>query len=265
MKKFSCLLMILAIAAQPASARNWVERSDENARLVLDSMAEFGPEGAASLGVDGLDEEISDLKPKLYERGKKASQDLLRKLEKRLAKDTDAFVIQDLEILIKATRDNQRTNDLQHNTLLPYYNITRNVFQGVRALIDPQVPAERYPAAVVRLRKYAGLERGYTHVTKLAMDRSSERFKIKGLIGPYRGEIEQDLKRSNTFIEGMEELLANSGVSNWEEPYNTLKEQLQEYNDWLRKEMLPRARDDFRQPAALYEDALRNWGVDESP
>jgi uncharacterized protein (DUF885 family) len=106
---------------------------------------------------------------------------------------------------------------------------------------------------------------GYTPLTELAKDRTRERFETEGLVGPYRGEVEQDLGRAETFITGIEELLSGTDLEGWEESYSALAEQLRDYNQWVRAEILPRARDDFRLPAALYEDALRNWGVDESP
>ena len=40
---------------------------------------------------------------------------------------------------------------------------------------------------------------------------------------------------------------------------------MRDYNEWVRAEILPRTREDYRLPADLYEDALRNWGVDASP
>jgi uncharacterized protein (DUF885 family) len=139
------------------------------------------------------------------------------------------------------------------------------VFQGVRGLIDPQIPRERYPAAVVRIRRYAGLEDGYEPLAELARERSAERFAVDGLVGPYRGQVEQDLERAETFIDGIGELLATTDLKGWQEPYETLAGQLREYNQWLREEMLPRARGNFRLPPVMYEDALRNWGVEASP
>jgi hypothetical protein len=139
------------------------------------------------------------------------------------------------------------------------------MFFGIRGLIDPQVPRERYPAAITRIEKYAGLTEGYAPLTELARDRTRERFEIEGLVGPYRGEVEQDLERAETFVTGIEELLSGTDLEGWEESYSTLAAQLRDYNEWLRDEILPRARDDFRLPPALYEDALRNWGVDASP
>ncbi|MEO1573336.1 MAG: DUF885 domain-containing protein [Pseudomonadota bacterium] len=264
-------LFALALCA-PAYADNhaaadtgWVETSNAHAQVVLEVLAKYSPEGAASLGVDGLDEEIFDLRPSVYERSRDDTLTVIDELNARLEKATHPKVRQDIRILIKVAEDSLRSSKLQRDNMLPYVNVTQTIFQGTRALIDPQIPKERYPAAVARLRKYAGMADGYEPITKLARDRYAERANVEGLIGPYRGEIEQDLERADTFITGMENLLAESGVKGWKKPYRKLAKQMRDYNDWIRAEVLPRARDDFRMPAALYEDALHNWGVPASP
>jgi uncharacterized protein (DUF885 family) len=60
-------------------------------------------------------------------------------------------------------------------------------------------------------------------------------------------------------------LLTGTDLEGWQETYEVLAGQLAAYNDWVRAEILPRARDDYRLPGPLYEDALRNWGVDADP
>ena len=162
-------------------------------------------------------------------------------------------------------RTGSGTSKLNRELLLPYYNISQTVFYGVRGLIDPQIPRDRYPAAVIRVEKYAGLADGHKPLTELAKDRTRERFETAGLVGPFRGEVEQDLERAETFITGIEELLSGTDLEGWEESYSTLAGQLRDYNEWVRAEVLPLAREDYRLPAALYEDALRNWGVDAAP
>ncbi len=259
----SFLLMNVTTAA--ADERSWVDRSNENAQIVLEVLAEFNPEGAGSLGVDGLDEAIIDYRPGLYERNKSAAEAVLAELHERLAEETEPRVRQDLEILIQAVEDGLRSSQLTRDNLLPYYNVSQTVFQGVRALLDPQVPRERYPAAVVRMQKYAGLLGAEKPLTELARDRTRERFDVDGLVGPYRGEVLQDLQRSESMISGIEELLADTDLEDWQDTYEMLSAQLQDYNDWVRAEILPRAREDYRLPPALYEDALRNWGVDAEP
>ena len=260
------LIAILSVAMSvPAQAMTWVEKSDEHAQVVLDVLAKLSPEGAGQLGVDGLDEEISDLGPGINERSKKMSQDVLVELQRRLADESDSKVRQDLGILIKVIEDSIRTSDLNYEQMLPYYNISQTVFFGIRGIIDPQNSRDRYPAAIARLEKYAGISDGHTPYTELAKARTVERFDVEGLVGPYRGEVEQDLERAETMITGIEELLAGTDLQGWEDSYATLAGQMRDYNDWVRAEILPRARDDFRLPLDLYEDALRQWGVDASP
>jgi uncharacterized protein (DUF885 family) len=186
-------------------------------------------------------------------------------LQGREAKETNPKVKQDLGILIKALEDNIFSSELDRANMLPYYNISQTVFYGVRGLIDAQIPRERYPAAVSRIEKYAGLVDGFDPITDQAKARTAERFDVEGLSGPFVDQVEQDLERSETFITGIEELLAGTDLQGWEESYATLAGQLHDYNDWVRAEILPRSRTDYRLPKAMYEDALRNWGVYASP
>ena len=260
------IAIVLSIAAPSVAAvPDWIAKSNEHSQLVLDLLAKYNPEAAANLGVDGYDEGIFDLEEKLYERTRADTENLLAELKKREAAEKEPLVRQDLGILVKAVEDNLRTGDLNREHMLPYYNVSQQVFGGIRSLIDEQVPRERYPAAIVRLNRYAGLEEGYTPIVELAKDRSRERFAVDGLQGPYRGQVEQDLERSETFISGIGELMSGTDLTGWQEPAETLAGQLRDYNEWVREEILPRARDDFRLPPVMYADALRNWGVDASP
>lgn len=250
----------------PAVAQDdWIERSNEYAQLVLEEFARFNPEGAGGVGVDGVDAEILDLRADLYERGLASSARLLEQLQAGLERETERRVRQDLEILVQVVEDGIETAELEREHMLPYFNVSQTVFGGVRALIDPQVDRERYPAAIARMQKYAGLADGDTPITELAKARSRERFDVPGLVGPYRAEVEQDLERSATLIDGIGELLDGTDLEGWQEPYETLASQLREYNDWVRAEILPRARADFRLPPEMYANALRNWGVHASP
>lgn len=257
----SIILSGTAVAEDAA----WVEKSNEHAQVVLEVMSKFAPEGAGSLGIDGLDEKVTDLGPGIYERSLQATRDVLADLRKRQATESHPKVKQDLGILVKALEDNIRTSELDRSHMLPYFNISQTVFFGVRGLIDAQIPRERYPAAITRIGKYAGLVDGQEPITEQAKARTMERFDVDGLVGPYKSEVEQDLERADSFITGIKGLLEGTDLQGWEGSYATLAGQLRDYNDWVRAEILPRARTDYRLPAAIYEDALRNWGVDASP
>ncbi len=61
----SALIVLATLWQSPAAAldSSWVDQSNAHAQIVLQSVAKFSPETAASIGVDGLDEQITDLKP----------------------------------------------------------------------------------------------------------------------------------------------------------------------------------------------------------
>src|SRR6266404_3052188 len=85
---------LLAAATLQAATPAWVARSNENAQALLDPIARFAPEAAGSLGVNGLDEQILDLKPGIRERAIKAFDEAIHTLEARLATEKDAQVRQ---------------------------------------------------------------------------------------------------------------------------------------------------------------------------
>jgi hypothetical protein len=262
----SCLLALALIAAAAvpsrAAAPDWVEKSDRNTQLVLDQLARFGPEGAGRLGVPGLDEQILDLKPGFRERGRESSAKVRAELQRRLAAETDPRVRQDLEILIRTIDENRQGSDLDQKYDLPYFNVTQTVFGGLRSLLDDQVEPARRPAALVRLRKYAGLAPGYSPIARLAEDYIRTRLADRKLRGPFKDEIERNLANNQTVVAGIGELFQKYGVAGYEEPYAKLKEQLAAYDAFVRKEILPRAATDFRLPPEVYAYNLREVGVD---
>lgn len=243
----------------------WVKRSNENAKLMLDLSAKYGPEGAQQSGVDGVDDQIADFKPNRDERFKKDQLAVKAELESRLAKEKDPLVKQDLEIMIQAANESLRQIELEQKYDIPYYNMNRMVFFGIRSLLDDQIAPERRKAALVRLRKYAGVEPGYTPITKLAEDRINERLNLPGRIAPFKGELETDLANSTSFVNGIEGLFKKYGIAGYEEPYAKLKQQLTDYNEFVRAKLLSKARTDFRLPAEEYAFALEQYGVDIPP
>jgi uncharacterized protein (DUF885 family) len=253
---------VTAAAAEPA----WVARSNDNAKLLLNLMAKYSPESASSLGVDGYDEQITDLSRDLFEATVKDTRAVVAELQKRMKAETDPKVRQDLEILINAANDNLASNTLQRKLMLPYQDLNVLLFGVVRGMLDPRVPKERQKSLVVRLQKYAGLAKGYRPITELAQERLQERMKANPkLLGPYKGEVEQALNDAPTMIKGIKDLLDKSGLEGWEPAYAALEKQLAAYNDNVRRQILPRARLDHRLPPQIYANNLHQFGVDISP
>jgi hypothetical protein len=254
------VLLALPAAAQPKAPPEWIQKSNAHAQVLLDLFARQSPEGAGQFGIAGLDEQISDLSAGLYERQTAAGEAARAELKKRHAAEEDPRVKQDLEILLDQIDKGRESSEVNRDLVLPYFSITSTVYQGLKALLDDRVPAERRQAAVVRMNKYAGLEKGYEPIAVLAEARIRERMNM-GLLPPVRAAVERDLANNQTFVEGIEELCRKYDIKGYKKPYQALKKQLAAYDAFVRKEILPGARTDYRQTEKLYPLALRNTGT----
>jgi hypothetical protein len=249
-----------ARAAAPAPSPA-IERSNEYAQPLLSAMARFVPEMASRFGVAGFDDKVFDLAPNLAQRQIEAVEAAKALLQADLAREKDPVVRQDLEIMIHAADENNEGTRLGEKYNIPYFDLPQVVFFGIRGLLDDRVPPERRKIALLRLEKYAGM-RGGKPIAELAQDRIREKLSKPKLLGPYRGEVEKNLGNAPTFVAGIGMLFQKYGVPGWEKPYARLKEQMAAYDAFVRKEVLPRARADFRLPAEQYAYALEQFGVD---
>jgi len=262
------LLLVSSLSfAQGASnfTPEWVKRSNEIAYKVLESGAQFAPEFSGQSGVEGYDEEIFDLGGNLSARQIAVSEQNIAMLTDLLAKEEDPRVAQDIEIMIKAERDDIESTRINYERVLPYGNITGLIFAGFRGLLDKQVPYERQKAALVRLKKYTGQAEGYEVFTEQAKARLTERFPVPGLIKPFVGEVEQDMERAPVMIEGLQSVFEATELEGYEEDLALLTEQLTAYNAWVEETILPNTRESAALPRELYELQLKNFGVDDSP
>jgi hypothetical protein len=246
-----------AATAQP----DWIKRSNENAQILLKLQAKYSPEGAGRQGIQGLDEQITQLPKDLRERSRADQAAALQELKRRLAAEKDPLVAQDLEIMIKATEQAIRGMEMNEKYDMPFFNVTSLVFNGLRSLLDDQVQPERRKAALVRLRKYAGLEQGYEPLTLQAKARNQDWSK-PGQQGPSKIQLESNLARADFFINGIGQLFEKYKIEGYQQPYAELKKQLADYNQWARTEILPKARTDFRLPPEEYAFALQQYGID---
>ena len=262
-RRLPALLAALALTLPLFGAPTWVERSNDNTKVLLDIQARYGPEGASAIGIDGYDAAVSQLPLDLNAKIVADTEGAIKQLQARLAKETDPAVRQDLQILIASANDGIEGMQLSEKYDIPYFNLAQTFFNGTRALLDDRVAAERRPAIVTRLRKYAGMEKGYTPLTEQAMawTRASMK-KNPSLRGPFKDNLEKDLANSDRYIAGIEQLLKKYDIKDAEAPFAELKKQMATYNAFLRGELLPHASTDFRLPEEQYRYQLKTRGND---
>lgn len=241
----------------------WITKSNQYTGKLLDVIAKNNPESAARLGVDGFDDEISDLSEGFNERALVDLDEVNQYFKSQLASTEDDLIKQDLLILIESTENEIEEIQLTEVNLLPYYNATSRIYNGIRGLLEDRIPAERRQAALVRLKKYVGSEKGYVPLTNLAREEMQREWnKNRDRIAPYKEEVERDLKTSEEYIKEIEVLFKKYEIKGFEKDYKKLVSQLESYQDYIRDEVLPNTRTDFKLPLAIYSYNLKEYGVD---
>jgi uncharacterized protein (DUF885 family) len=265
----ACALSFAA-RGEPASlaepgGHSWVERSNQYTNTLLEAEFAHAPEQGSRQGLARYDERISH--PTLADERKRRGEleAALAKVDAAAPRERDKKVAQDLTILHKAFDLRFRREDYRLAHEVPFLNASAEVFEGLHVLLDEQVAPERRPAALIRLRRYAGMEPGYQPYTEVLRQRTLEQIAKPGVIYPTRIELETELGRNSNYLEGIGALLAKYGLKGWEAAYAQLKGQLSEYDAWVRERVLPKARSDYRMPPARYALAFEEYGIDLPP
>lgn len=258
---FVCSLLPFAVRSQTIS-REWIATSNKYTQQLIDLDKKYSPEYGSAQGLAEYDTLITvpTLANQLAQR--KEEEALSAKYASYLLQEKDIAVKQDLNILITRLKLGFRKQDFQLKRKVPYMNAASIVYGGLEDLLDDQTPVERRAAAIVRMKKYAGLQPGYRPITSILKERVGQQMARKDMIYPSRQEMEVELSRNGSIISGIEELLKKHKLTGWELPYATLKKQLEEYDTWTKAQVLVKARKEFRLPPEEYALQLETFGID---
>jgi len=265
MIRLSLSIALSAVCALAFGQPAWIARSDALTHQLLDIQLKHSPEDGSQEGVAKFDALISNpsLADELAQR--RELETALFKLKLARSQEQDKKVAEDLDIMLKAFDLQFRRDDFERGHEVPFINASEVIFQGLRCLLDDQVAAERRPAAITRLKKYSGLQKGYEPFTKILERRESNQMGKAAIGYPSKGQIETELGRNSNYVEGIGTLLIKYKLTGWEPAFTMLKGQLAEYDQWVRANILPKARTDFRLPPAKYALALEGFGIDIPP
>jgi hypothetical protein len=248
--------------AAPQPDRSWIASSNAYTDLLLEVAKKHSPEYASRQGLAEYDEKISQPTKQDDDASIAETRAVQAKLTRALATERDKNVQEDLSILLRSTQLTSKRYDYDEAREVPYENASEDVFDGLRVLLDDQVAPERRNAAVVRLRKYAGLEPGYKPFTEILKQRAEGQIAKPNMIFPAKLEIDTELSRNQNYLEGIPALFKQYGLTGWEEPFAKLKTELTDYDSWVKTELLPKARTDFRLPPEEYALNLEGYGID---
>lgn len=254
-------LMARPQAATPPD-RSWITTSNSYTDLLLEVLKKHSPESASAQGLAEYDDKISQPTKQDEDARIAETKTVQAKLTRALATEHDRNVQQDLTILLHSIQLTLKRHDFAEAHQVPYENASEDVFQGLRILLDDQVAPGRRQAALVRLRKYAGLEPGYKPYTEILKQRAEEQIAKPNMIFPAKLEIDTELSRNQNYLDGIPALFKQYGLTGWEDSFAKLKTELTGYDSWVKSELLPKARTDFRLPPEEYALNLEGYGID---
>jgi uncharacterized protein (DUF885 family) len=256
--------LTLTAWSQEAST-DWIAASNKYTNMLLAVEMKHHPEVGSNQGLSEYDTKVSQPTLADEDQERQETEAVLSTFKAAVGQQKQKQVAQDLQIVIRRIELQFKEDDFERAHRVEFLNASERVFRGLHVLLDEQTPAERRPAAVVRIREYAGLERGYKPLTEILKQRVMEQMAKPGVVYPARTEIETELARNNNYIEGIATLLQKYKLTGWDEPYGKLKTQLADYDAWTRANVLPKARADFRLPAEEYALRLEDYGIDIPP
>jgi uncharacterized protein (DUF885 family) len=287
------LLLVPALSASAQNNQAWIATSNGYTQKLLDIQARYSPEEASAQGLSKFDDKVTDYSLAAEASRRKEEEAAVARLLKATETEKDPNVLEDLHILIAAEQLGFRRDDYEREHMVPYFNATTIIYNGLKPLLDEQVPGGRRRAANDRLKRYVGIDpdpggnkmreqpnmgRNAAASTGLAnadmqdsslvsalMRRTAQQMARPNMVYPAKSDIETQLARNVAILNGLEDLFKKYKLPNWEPAFAVLQREMVFYDDWVRKNLLPRARTDFREPVELYALNLERYGVDLPP
>ena len=255
----SCTLVAQQLPA------DWVAVSDGYTKRLIAIEMKYTPEAGSAQGLAEYDTRVFQPTLANEEAERTETAALIAEFRRAIPRQSHRQVAQDLQIIVDKVGLRLRRQDYGRSRKVPFMNASGLVFAGTRMLLNEQTPPARRQSAVVRIRKYAGLEPGHQPLAEILKQRVVEQMARPGVTYPGRTQIETEMSRNANYVEGMAASFTKYGLKDWQAPLETLRQQLAEYDEWTKANLLPKARTDFRVPAEEYALNLEEYGIDIPP
>jgi uncharacterized protein (DUF885 family) len=264
-KKFSPQKIALAIAVLTfltivishtivnsiASAKlvNWIARSNENTHVLIKA-----EDPSACTNQPTTRTSLLELDSKYRQCHQQQLNQAIQTFQTKLNRESDPSVKLDLEILIQSVNQEIQSDELNQKYRLPYVNLAKAIASSLER--------NSKQTLLKQLRQYAGLEPGSTAIVDLALQQMRDQLGQPNLFFPEKAQLEKDLAETDVQLQQIRAKFERQKIDDYQEAYTALKNQLSNYTTFVRQEVLPKARTDFRLAPELYAARLSERGVE---
>lgn len=252
-------------ASLPAFAQNesdaWRVRSHFLARSFAKELGKIDPEEASVLGLEEFDTQATVWSKQTESQFLELYQNWAQKIQKALSEETDPNFAVDLRVMLKHLQT--KANDIrlrQKHSVVKFFKASEYVYNALFTLVNPQTSVARKKAALQRFRQivsYGNLG-AWKQLTESAM------YGFGYILTPTKLEVEDYLKNSAEIKEGIRGMLQEAGTG-WEKDFEAFEKQLNNYDTFIKDQVLPLARTSVALPPELYANNLQQNGVEWSP
>ena len=253
-----CICLIFTSIPLVAKSPDWVARSNMSAELL--SKAIEAEDCEKKLAVS---QSLQAIDPAFIACRQKSVLNAVQTLEQKLDRVENPELHLDLAILLKAGRQRLRGYELDEKYRVPYIDLSKAILDSLEATLDEKkLPFEQRQAILAKLKQYAGVEPGRTALTASLEQKIQAQLQKSEVALPQKDLLKKDLSNNASQVFEILKFLKQQEVPDYQEAYAKLKTQLFDYEIFIRSEVLPEAKTNFRLPTELYAFELEQQGIE---
>lgn len=279
MRFFILAILVLCACAHKTESPNskpsvspiqpWIEKSDRVAEEFTRALAGLHPEVGSEIGYTEFDRLGFLLSAETEEMDRALFNSWIERLNTEIAKTEDPELKTDFDVLQNWLRNQVANIDIfRTEREVAFTPGTQVIYQNLQTLISAQTASERKLAAVERFKVYVHGDANHRPLLTALQEQfkyQQKKYRGKKALFPFRGEVEQYLKDSNSYVTGTGEMLKSTGNTDWSTDWEIFKKQAADYDQFIKKDVLPASRKDPRVPKAIYAQILRRREIQSTP
>lgn len=273
MKKIKlCIAIIISLFLVSCSLKRdkptWVLKSDDIAQKFTKDFSEIYPELGSSLGMQQFDPYGTKPGAKTELLELELLKNWKNKINILIKNEKDKNLLADYNILLENIQSDLKWKRVDAQIhFVPIPHASKLIYNSIFQLINPQTSGERKESGVDRFLFYMDTTNKLNIVAAYRQEITRHQVLYPERMGlyPYVGKLRNYLEDSSKYLAGIKIMLKNSGRSDWTSAYKLFHKEVSNYDQYLRREILPLARVNPNFPIQVYKQMLGEIGVDKTP
>lgn len=258
-KRISITLISVLVLYSWSVAASGQSDANKTANAFTHELAVYLPETVSAMGFEEYDACIDSISLDLDDKLLAFYRKWYEKLEPLVAKAETEDKRVDLKILMDYVKDKADTIKLRREAgLIPFVPGTQLVFQGLDRLSNASLTPSRKKAMIERFHRYVQsnmLAKSQAYMLALIEQHST------ASIYPTRAQVTDYLRASQAYVDATQKLLSTLGDNSYQKDFALYQTQVKHFDLFIKKEILPHARQKAGLPLAVYHQALSSYGV----